>query len=74
MKRLVLVAFFLEIGFVLIVIPLATQPPPVPLTTAPGPAGRACVFESDLTLPAGVTMSVSGVSAETDQALPYGPL
>ena len=36
-------------------------------------ARQAAGVVSVLTLPAGVTMSVSGVSAETDQALPHGP-
>ena len=56
----------------LIRIPLATQPA-VPLTTPPGPPGKPPVLVSVLTLPAGVTMSVSGVSAEIDHALPHGP-
>src|SRR5271156_4605135 len=52
----------------LISTPLARQPVVVPLVTGFWPR-----FVSVLTLPAGVTMSVSGVSAEIDQALPYGP-
>jgi len=52
----------------LISAPLATQPVAVPLVTGFWPR-----FVSDLTFPAGVTMSVSGVSAEIDQALPHGP-
>src|SRR5438045_2985880 len=56
------------------VIPLATQPA-VELNgwLAPGVLRIETTLVSDFTLPAGVTISVSGVSAETDHALPHGP-
>src|SRR5215467_4164681 len=57
-----------------IVIPLATQPVVVALVTGPGPAGKAWVFVSVVTKPAGVITSVCGDSSDADQALSHGPV
>src|SRR5437899_625460 len=62
-------------------LPLIGVPAPVqgtPLQSAgivavPGPPGRAPTFESEDIIPAGVSMSVVGCSADADHALPHGP-